>query len=70
MSETHTDCRSHDGVTVGLVDSLISISRVLRDRDLSPPEVQEAFKDLADDEDFLEIFRYARAAGKKPLALF
>jgi hypothetical protein len=30
MKKTKTDCRSREGITVGLIDSLISISRVLR----------------------------------------
>ena len=46
-----TDCRSETGITVGLVDSLISIARVLAVRDLSPLEVLEAIKDLRSDED-------------------
>jgi len=46
-----TDCRSTEGVTVGLIDALISISRILAKRDLSPEVVQEALKDLRSDED-------------------
>ena len=40
------ECNSEAGITVGLIDSLICISRVIVDRDLSSPEVQEAIKDL------------------------
>jgi hypothetical protein len=51
MTETVTDCRTEEGVTVGLIDSLITICRILRRRDLSSPAIQEALKDLAQDED-------------------
>lgn len=53
------DCRSDEGVTVGLVDSLIAISRVLSRRDLTPGPVREALKDLSDDEDLRFILEAA-----------
>lgn len=49
--EVDGDCRSEAGITSGLVDSLISISRILAHRDLNDPEVIEALKDLKGDED-------------------
>lgn len=55
-----TDCRSEDGITVGLIDALISIARVLAPRDLQDPAVQEALKDLAQDEDIARIVRAAK----------
>lgn len=33
--DTSTDCRSEEGITVGLCDSLIAIARVLAKRDLT-----------------------------------
>lgn len=51
MAETHTDCRSEEGVTVGLIDSIISIMRILVHRDMDAKCVQEALKDLREDED-------------------
>ena len=43
MSQVHTDCRTEAGVTVGLIDALITICRVLAKRDLSSdPGVREA----------------------------
>lgn len=48
---TCTDCRTEEGVTVGLIDSLIIVARVLRGRDLSPLLVREALADLRQDED-------------------
>lgn len=50
-----TDCRSEEGITVGLVDALITLLRILRHRDLSPEAVQEALADLAADEDLLYL---------------
>jgi DNA-binding CsgD family transcriptional regulator len=49
------DCRSETGITVGLVDSLITMCRVLALRDLSAPEVREALKDLKQDEDLRKV---------------
>lgn len=51
---SETDCRSPVGITVGLIDGMIAMARVLRQRshgDLSAPEVQEALKDFTTDED-------------------
>jgi non-canonical purine NTP pyrophosphatase (RdgB/HAM1 family) len=50
-----TDCRDEDGITVGLVDAIISIVRVLAKKDLDAPDVREALKDLAEDEDLRKI---------------
>lgn len=47
----HSNCRTEDGITIGLIDSLIFISRILAKRDLRSPEVLEALKDLQSDED-------------------
>ncbi len=46
-----TDCRDTVGITVGLIDSIITISRILKDRDLQNKEVREALLDLRQDED-------------------
>lgn len=53
MAEITTDCRTEEGITVGLIDALVSICRVLRHRDLSGMATKETLKDLANDEDFL-----------------
>jgi enoyl-CoA hydratase/carnithine racemase len=55
--ETHTDCRSETGITVGLIDAIITMVRLLAQRDLSAPEVQEALKDLRQDEDLAKVLR-------------
>lgn len=49
------DCRSEIGITVGIVDSLITMCRLLALRDLSAAEVQEALKDLRQDEDLRKV---------------
>jgi hypothetical protein len=51
-----TDCRSEVGITVGLIDSLIFICRILSKRDLSNVSITEALLDLQSDEDIKEIF--------------
>jgi len=51
MTHTYTDCRSETGITVGLIDGIIAIARVLSKRDHSSPEVIQALKDLRTDED-------------------
>jgi hypothetical protein len=55
-----TDCRDEDGITVGLIDALLSIFRILVKRDLKHPAVIEALKDLSDDEDLQEILKKSR----------
>lgn len=55
MITTETDCRSEEGITVGLIDSIIAISRVLANRDFSSPSVIEALKDLREDSDLNSI---------------
>jgi hypothetical protein len=65
MSET-IDCRSEAGVTMGLIDAMISIARIAAKRDLKNPAVQEALKDLAEDEDIKQVLSaalYARSAA-------
>jgi hypothetical protein len=48
-------CRSEEGITVGLVDALIGIMRVLAPRDLSAQPVEEALADLLEDPDFRTV---------------
>ncbi len=48
-SDVVVDCASDDGVTIGLIDAIMSISQVLVDRldeDLDTESVREALKDL------------------------
>jgi hypothetical protein len=48
---TQTDCRTDVGVTVGLIDSIITMARVLSGRVLDSVEVQEALQDFREDGD-------------------
>lgn len=53
-----TDCRTPEGVAVGLIDGVIAICRTLRTampETLEHPAVIEALKDLRDHEDVLAI---------------
>lgn len=63
MANCNTDCRSAEGVTVGLIDGLITIARVLTLRDLSPAAVQEALIDLRSDEDLARVLGPAIGKG-------
>lgn len=55
-THTSTDCRTPEGIAVGLVDAVISIVRTLvRDHDLTPLAVQEALADLRSDEDVARL---------------
>lgn len=55
MTDQPLSCRSEEGTTVGLVDAVISIIRVLAPRDLSAASVQEALADLLEDPDFRTV---------------
>ena len=56
--EMSTDCRSNVGITIGLIDSLISISRILKIRiDTDNAEINGALADLRDDEDLKKILQ-------------
>ena len=45
------DCRTELGITIGLIDSIITIGRILRKRNLTNYQIKEALKDLQSDED-------------------
>lgn len=58
-----SDCRNKEGIAIGLIDSIISICRVLApkieelSKDELPQNVIEALKDLTDDKDVLTVLR-------------
>lgn len=58
-------CQTVTDVTVGLVESIRAISRVLATRDLNPPDVQAALKDLGNAEDFQTIRYQAFKARRR-----
>jgi len=49
--EEQISCRSEEGITVGIIDSMITNLRLIKSRDLSPKSVQEALLDIGDDPD-------------------
>jgi hypothetical protein len=49
--EDYMSCKAPAGITVGLIDGMIAIARVLKQRDLTSPGVKEALADLQQDED-------------------
>lgn len=59
MPVVKTDCRSDDGITVGLIDTIINSARLLKGRDMMPPAVQEAMRDLRHDEDVERLVVHA-----------
>lgn len=55
-----TDCRTEEGIIVSLIDSIISVSRVVKQRLImlkSTPAIEEALKDLKSDEDLKSILK-------------
>lgn len=68
---TETDCRSEEGITVGLIDAVISICRVLAPRlkldSGSAAAVEEALKDLRSDSDVAAVTRIWAKAGVSPV---
>lgn len=57
MYEVETDCRSEEGITIGLIDSIIFISRVLVRRDLDSEAIQSVLSDLKNDEDLGKLLK-------------
>jgi hypothetical protein len=55
MNHQTTDCRSSEGIAVGLVDGMIAMARVLAEMDLTGSAISEAIKDLQADEDIKKI---------------
>lgn len=64
IEEVIIDCRSEEGVTIGLIDALISIARVLSKRDLdASDQIREALLDLRNDEDIKRIIAELAQSG-------
>lgn len=55
MEQTYSDCKTENGITIGLVDAVISILRVLSPRDLTHPYVVAALTDLKGDPDYAKL---------------
>jgi hypothetical protein len=61
-NDTHSDCRTPDGMTIALIDSIITVARVLAKCDLTPWDVQQALLDMHGDPDFQKLCEAARLA--------
>jgi hypothetical protein len=59
-----TSCDSKNGITVGIVDTMINCLHLLKERGLSNQEVQEALKDFAMNETLLLILHGDVFVGK------
>jgi len=70
VTEVKTDCRSFDGITVGLIDSIITAARVLVDRPQCADSVQEALKDLRSDTDVRYLLLQENTDQKKSESAF
>ncbi|HQU83887.1 MAG TPA: hypothetical protein PKY59_12205 [Pyrinomonadaceae bacterium] len=55
MNEILSDCRTEEGVTIGLIDSIIFIARVLAKRNLSSENIKSALIDFRNDEDIKKL---------------
>lgn len=64
MPEITTDCRSEEGVTVGLIDAVVSVCRVLSGRPLryASEAVKQALLDLRSDPDVAIVMGVNRAS--------
>lgn len=62
----HTDCRSSEGVTVALIEGMIAMSRVLRQRGISTLAETEALRDLQADESIVWLLSQRDAQEPTP----
>ncbi|MGH8575606.1 MAG: hypothetical protein ACREXJ_01545, partial [Gammaproteobacteria bacterium] len=62
MADRVLDCRSEDGITVGLLDTIITSAHVLAGHRLRSEPVREALADLAADPDVVNLLAAADAA--------
>jgi hypothetical protein len=65
------DCKSEEGLTVGMIDSVMTQATVLRlrlDSCEESPHVREALLDLADDPDVKWLLTFANKVREQDLA--
>lgn len=63
MGKSKTDCRDNDGITVSIIDAIITSCRMLRGRNLKTKAVREALSDIISDSDFYYLLDEARLNG-------
>lgn len=54
--EITTDCKSPDGITVGIIDAIITLCHLLQSRSIDSQEAKEALRDLLTDDSFKYLF--------------
>lgn len=67
MTSETIDCTSEEGITIGLIDSILAAANALYGRDLRHPQVIEALNDLRSSRNVQVLT--AKVAGLKPLDL-
>lgn len=61
MEPKVVDCRSDEGITIGLVDSILTVARILARRDLlNSLSILDALSDLSSDEDLAYLMRIGK----------
>ena len=72
--ETHTCCRSREGITVGLIDGIIASARVIRQREAQSAHdgeyseaVTQALEDLRQDDDMNWLMNFDAENGARNL---
>jgi hypothetical protein len=58
MNNNSSDCRTSEGIAIGLVDGIISMARVLKRMNIRESAYIEALKDLRSDEDVAWLLKY------------
>lgn len=61
--ETKTDCRSPEGITVGLIDGIIATARVIRERENQARHDGEYSEDLRQDDDIHWLMNWGGPEG-------
>lgn len=63
--QTYTDCRTDEGLVVGLIDSIIFCARAIKRSgiSLSSEPIKEALKDLQQDTDLAGLLTFSENKG-------
>lgn len=51
MDVTTIDCRTPEGIIVGLIDGMIAMARIIKNSELHTDAITAALKDFSQDED-------------------
>lgn len=53
--DTTIDCRSEEGLTIGLIDSILTAASLLVSREMQDPAIREAIEDLRQSPELREL---------------